>query len=97
MQGRDIAPLYLAEAPPSWRQDFFYEHAVINNKDFIPASQALVERSWKYLCWPDFGREQLFHLQEDPREEHDLAGDPAQAARMETMRKRFRELRDAAR
>ena len=97
MQGRDIAPLYLAEAPPPWRQDFFYEHAVINSKDFIPASQALVERSWKYLYWPDFGREQLFHLQEDPREEHDLAGDPAQAARMETMRKRFRELRDAAR
>ena len=97
MQGRDIAPLYLAEAPPSWRQDFFYEHAIINHKDFIPASQALVERTWKYLYWPDFGREQLFHLQEDPREEHDLAGDPAQAARMETMRKRFRELRDAAR
>lgn len=97
MQGRDIAPLYLAGTPPSWRQDFFYEHAVINNKDFIPASQALVERSWKYLFWPDFGREQLFHLQEDPREEHDLAADPAQAARMETMRKRFRELRDAAR
>jgi arylsulfatase A-like enzyme len=97
MQGQDIAPLYLAEKPPAWRQDFFYEHAVINNPDFIPSSQALVEREWKYLFWPDFSREQLFHLAADPREERDLAGDPTHAGRMDAMRQRFRELREVAR
>ena len=32
MQGRDLAPLYLAEEPPVWREDFLYEHPTITNK-----------------------------------------------------------------
>lgn len=97
MQGCDVAPLYLAGLPPVWRGDFFYEHAVFRNKDFIPASEALVQRDWKYLRWPDFGREQLFHLAADPCEEHDLIGEPAHAERLAGLRKRFEELKSAAR
>ncbi|MDQ3812726.1 MAG: sulfatase-like hydrolase/transferase, partial [Armatimonadota bacterium] len=96
MQGHDIAPLYLATEKPQWRNDFFYEHATINNKDFIPASQALVTKEWKYFLWPEFGREQLFHVSADPLEETDLIGDPAQAERLAAMRKRFNELKAAA-
>jgi arylsulfatase A-like enzyme len=44
MQGRDFAPLYLAAPPPSWRDEFFYEHPTITNKDRIPASVAVVRR-----------------------------------------------------
>jgi arylsulfatase A-like enzyme len=35
MQGRDIAPLYLAAKRPAWRQEFFYEPPTIRNADFI--------------------------------------------------------------
>ena len=97
MQGRDLAPLYLAEHPPEWRTDFFYEHATIQNTSFIPSSQALVSKDWKYFYWPDFKTEQLFDLTHDPLEEHDLIADPSQQDRLTEMRRRFQELKAAAR
>jgi len=96
MQGQDISPLYLADNPPSWRIDYFYEHATIRNVKFIPSSQALVAKDWKYILWPDFGTEQLFDLTNDPEEERDLVHDPEQAPRLAEMRARFLELRKQA-
>jgi arylsulfatase len=95
MQGRDFAPLYLAAETPAWREDFFYEHAVIRDRDFIPASEALVTREWKYLLWPDSGTEELFHLTRDPGEQVNLAA--TETERLEAMRRRFAELKRAAR
>jgi arylsulfatase A-like enzyme len=97
MQGRDFAPLYLAAAKPDWRDEFFYEHAIIRNVSFIPASEALVRRNEKYFYWPDFQREQLFDLASDPQEQHDLANDPAAATRLASLRARFNELKQASR
>ncbi len=97
MQGRDISPLYLAAEKPAWRTEFFYEHATIRNIRFIPSSQALVRKDWKFFCWPDFQLEQLFDMKSDPHEENDLAKDPAQAARLAEMRTRFHELKADAR
>ena len=97
MQGRDMSPLYLAPHPPNWRNEFFYEHATIRNIDFIPSSEALVRKDWKYFYWPDFQREQLFDMTADPMEENDLATDPAQAVRLAEMRNRFAELKAEAR
>ena len=96
MQGHDVSPLYLADNPPPWRTDYFYEHATIRDVHFIPSSQALVARDWKYLLWPDFQTEQLFDLTNDPKEERDLAHDPAHAPRLTEMRARFQDLRKQA-
>ncbi len=96
MQGENLAPLYLAKAKPAWRTEFFYEHAIIRDKNFIPASEALVRKDWKYVLWPDFDHEELFDLTKDPLEEHDLAQDPAQTKRLNEMRTRFKELKSAA-
>ena len=97
MQGRDISPLYLAATKPEWRTEFFYEHATIKNTNYIPSSEALVRKDVKYFLWPDFKQEQLFDLKADPIEEHDLIADPAQAERLAEMRRRFGELKAAAR
>lgn len=96
MQGKDIAPLYLADEPPAWRSEFFYEHPTFVRVDFIPASQALVRKDWKYFYWPVQKVEQLFHLEVDPGEQNDLAGDPAHAAKLAEMRARFQQLREEA-
>jgi arylsulfatase A-like enzyme len=96
MQGRDFAPLYLAAQPPAWRTEFFYEHGTIMNKHFIPSSLALVRKDVKYLLWPEFDFEELFDLRADPFEESTVAPDPAQAAKLTELRKRFAELRAAA-
>lgn len=96
MQGEDISSLYLSEEPSQWRTEFFYEHPMYKSKDFIPASEALVRKDWKYFYWPDFDQEQLFNLKEDPIEENDLAGDPAYAKQLAEMRERFAELKELA-
>jgi arylsulfatase A-like enzyme len=96
MQGRDIAPLYLTDGVSDWRTEFFYEHPTLKDKDFIPASEALVRKDWKYFFWPEAGVEQLFHITEDPFEENDLAADPAQKDRLAEMRTRFNELKAKA-
>ena len=97
MQGRDLAPLYLDARPPTWRTEFFYEHATIRDRSFIPASEALVRADSKYLLWPDFNVEELFDLKTDPGETANLAADPAFASRLAEMRVRFLELKTAAR
>jgi arylsulfatase A-like enzyme len=96
MQGRDLAPLYLASKKPEWRSDFFYEHAMLKDKSFIPASEALVRKDWKYFYWPEYEIEQLFHITEDPTEENDLAANPAHKDRLVEMRTRFNELKSQA-
>lgn len=97
MQGRNLAPLYQPGEKPEWRAEFFYEHATIRNTDFIPSSEALVTKDWKYVLWPDFKTEQLFDLKADPMEEKDLAADPSCKERIAEMRKRFLVLKQQAR
>ncbi|MGB1937291.1 MAG: sulfatase/phosphatase domain-containing protein, partial [Akkermansiaceae bacterium] len=96
MQGEDMAPLYLADDKPRWRTEFFYEHPCIRDKTFIPESEALVRKDWKYIYWPQHGVEQLFDLKADPREENDLVQVAAHSAVLDEMRQRFRELKAQA-
>lgn len=97
MQGKDISPLYLQSGSSNWRSDFFYEHAVIRDVSFIPSSEALVSKSWKYIYWPDFKFEQLFNLADDPLEENDAANDAEFEKNLQAMRLRFAELKMLAR
>ena len=97
MQGRDFSPLYLAEEAPTWRDEFFYEHPTLRNTSFIPASEALVRKDYKYFYWPEHDVEQLFHLASDPHEQKDLIKDADHAEVLVAMRKRFLELKAAAR
>jgi len=97
MQGRDLAPLYLRAEPVAWRDEWFYEHPTIQSAAFIPSSEALVRRDRKLIAWPDFSVEQYFRLDRDPREERDLAADPAEAAEVAALRARLASLKAAAR
>jgi arylsulfatase A-like enzyme len=96
MQGRDLAPLYLAATPPTWRTAFYYEHPVVLGKDRIPRSEAVVTRDAKYIRWPDFDTEELFDLKADPREGHNLIRDPNAAKLLAAMRAKLDKLRAAA-
>ena len=99
MQGRDISDLYLEHNPVEawhyWRTEFFYEHPPFAG-DRIPPSEALVRKDFKYMYWPKHDVEQLFDLVNDPIEEVDLAGNPKYADKLAEMRKRFKELKEAA-
>ena len=96
MQGRDFSDLYLAQNSLSWRNDFFYEHPMIQSSHAIPASSAIVNRDLKYIYWPDWNTEQLFDLQRDPQEGQDVISNPEYANQLDELRSRHEVLRKAA-
>jgi arylsulfatase len=65
---------------------------------FIPASEALVRKDYKYFYWPDFNYEQLFDLTNDPGEVNDLfnSENPLHRQKLNEMRGRFDELKRMA-
>lgn len=97
MQGRDLSPLYLEKSITSWRKEFFYEHAIIKNKEFIPASEALVQKNIKYIYWPDYATEELYDLTKDPFEEINVIQNENYKDILEQSRTRFKILKAEAR
>eukprot|EP00578_Thalassiosira_sp_NH16_P020710 CAMPEP_0181100994 /NCGR_PEP_ID=MMETSP1071-20121207/13504_1 /TAXON_ID=35127 /ORGANISM="Thalassiosira sp., Strain NH16" /LENGTH=670 /DNA_ID=CAMNT_0023183789 /DNA_START=229 /DNA_END=2237 /DNA_ORIENTATION=- len=98
MMGRDMSPLYLEQQQtplPEWRDEFFYEHPIISRKTYIPASEALVRKDFKYMYWPDWNYEQLFDLVNDPGEMEDIFNStkPEIVEIKMAMKKRFAELK----
>ena len=101
MQGRDMSDLYLPkiengkpvlERKP-WRDEFFYEFTIFD-ENFIPSSNALVRKRWKFIHWYTKNGFQLFDLGSDPLELYDVKDDPANADIVKEMKARLFELRD---
>lgn len=94
MRGRSLLPLLRGESV-GWREDFFYEH--LYERETIPKSEGVRTRNLKYVRY--FERnpvyEQLFDLEADPNEVTNLAGSPAHATTLATLRSRCTELRDS--
>jgi arylsulfatase A-like enzyme len=96
MQGRDMSELYIEqEGKKPWRSEFFYEYK-LDNGNAIPMSTALVRKDYKYIHWPQFKYEQLFHLATDPLEQKDIVNVTEYASLLEEMRVRHTELEDRA-
>ncbi|HPA19588.1 MAG TPA: sulfatase-like hydrolase/transferase [Verrucomicrobiae bacterium] len=72
--GIDLVPVLRGESRIS-REWLHFEHAPCYGKS--QAFQALTDGHFKYIWRPDDGAEQLFDLDHDPREEHDLSKLPA--------------------
>merc|ERR1712050_741815 len=70
--GRNMADLYLDENV-TWREDFYYEFLTdYVHPKFMPMSEALVNKEYKYFFWPQYKYEQLFHLTLDKYERIDV-------------------------
>jgi len=76
----------------------FYELATDFDEDFIPASEALVRKDFKYFYWPQYNFEQLYDIRTDPKEMNDLVNSTELGIqkKLDEMRTRFQELKDLA-
>jgi arylsulfatase A-like enzyme len=52
----------------------------------LPPIRAVKEKDWSYIRREGDGREELFRLREDPKEQHNLARDPATQTTLQQMR-----------
>jgi len=101
MQGRDISDLYLPKVEDGkpvlvrkpWRDEFFYEFTIWD-ENFIPSSNALVRKKWKFIHWYTKNGFQLFDLENDPLELNDVMDDPANVEIVREMKERLFEVRD---
>ena len=64
------------------------------SETFIPSSNALVRKKWKYIDWYKKDHTQLFNLEDDPLELYDVKDDPANAEVVAEMSKKLIEYRD---
>ncbi len=73
MQGRSLLPL-LQNSETAWRKTILLEH--LYNHPQIPQSEAIRTANWKYIRYRKHAEfKELYNIQNDPREEKNLAGD----------------------
>ncbi len=93
MQGRSLVPLVRDHHPSDWRTEFFYEHHFGPN--ILPPSEGVRTERWSYIRWINETApiEELYDLQDDALEAHNLAADPAHAQTLDQLRARWEHYR----
>jgi arylsulfatase len=84
--GRSLLPLMRGQED-GWREVLHGEHAGCYRED--DGVHYLTDGHAKYLWYSQTGREQLFDLDADPQERHDLADGPDAAGRLDPWRARL--------
>ena len=80
VDGRSLVPVLTGEREEIY--DAVYAH-------FRDSQRMVRTPEWKYVVYPQAGREQLFRVAGDPDELRNLAGDAAYAEVLEDMRGRL--------
>ena len=94
MQGANLMPLVNGNRK-GWRTDFFYEH--LFEYPTIPKSEAVRNEQFKYIRYieqrPVY--EELYDLENDPYEEHNLTAKPQYRDILKSLRNRCNELSES--
>jgi N-acetylglucosamine-6-sulfatase len=97
MDGRSFLPLLRSQSVATWRKSFVYTYYWEYNYPHTPTVYALRDERYKYMFYHGlWDRNELYDLETDPAESRNLIDDPAQAARVDEMRKRLFDELDGA-
>jgi N-acetylglucosamine-6-sulfatase len=95
MQGRSLLPLLEGKTPSDWRHSFFVEYysdTVFPRMNKMGYKMVRNDR-WKYIHYIDQkDADELYDLQNDPYELHNLAGNKAAAVNLKTMQAELKRL-----
>ena len=94
MQGKSLAPFFRGADPPGWRQDWFYEYFEYPDFERVPPQHGIRTERYKlihYYLQPETF--DLYDLQEDPGERHNIYGDARYAGLARQLRDRMEQLR----
>lgn len=95
MQGRSLMPFFHGEMPDNWRKSFYYhyyEHPAVHN---VPKHYGVVTDRYKLVHFyePEYDYWELFDLQKDPGEMHDVIRQSEYAPVREELEKELARLR----
>ena len=94
MQGKDL--IAMAKKKSLARADFFYEHTFLGGEQ-LPKVEAVVAKNFKYMKYIEHNYEELYNTKKDPYETTNLAQSKAGKSELTKLRKRYGELKRAAR
>jgi len=92
MQAKDLMPIVRGTSN-SWRSHFYYQHTYNpqDERGLIAESEGIRTKRWKYIRYPKAEPlfEQLFDLENDPKELVDLAKQSDQSNMLHELRLLF--------
>ncbi len=93
-QGRSLLPIIRGNVPADWRTDFFHEF--LGTHPTIADYEGIRTQRYKYARYieQDPVYEEVYDLEADPHEEHNLVDKPRYSQLVRRLRKRTDELRD---
>ncbi len=92
MHGRSVVPL-LAGEQVAWRDDWLYEYYEFPGPHSVRPHRGVRTRRYKLIHYYEPPEElELYDLEQDPGEQHNLAADPAHAELVRQLLKRIDEL-----
>ncbi len=98
MQGRSLVPLMKGQTPEDWRRSLYYQYYEYPAVHSVRKHEGVAYKRYKLIRF--FGRDvpngeewELYDLETDPSEMQSIYGDPAQATRIEEMKKELARLR----
>lgn len=94
MQGRSLVPLLKASGPVAWRKDWLYEYYEYPGANQVRPNRGIRTERYKlihYYLEPE--QFELYDLEADPGERHNLYGNPAKAQLVDSLRERIEQLR----
>lgn len=94
MQGQSMAPFFQGREPKSWRKDWLYEYYEYPGPHEVRKNRGVRTERYKLIHYYEAPEEfELYDLQEDPGELHNLYGDPKHAELARELFQRIDELR----
>jgi len=94
MQGLSMVPFLKGETPKTWRKDWLYEYYEYPGPHNVRKNRGVRTDRYKFVHYYEAPEEfEMYDLQEDPGELHNLYGDPRHAALAGELRRRIDELR----
>jgi arylsulfatase A-like enzyme len=95
VDGRSLRELMEGSEAPGWREDFLYEYYAYPDWHYVKPNKGVRNKRWKYIHYYDFPQNEyeLYDLENDPLEEHNLYGKPEYEEQARYMAERLRQLR----
>lgn len=94
VQGASLLPLLRGEEPQGWREAIYAQYFEVGIHDVEPQHGLRTDR-YKLIRFPRLDAWELYDLERDPDELHNLAGDPGHAAIRARLEEMLTELRAA--